>query len=106
MIRTVLKVAVADIILVVAEFLVLQDLQWRTDYAASLHSACPQLCRYSPSFGYSVLTRFFTMAGNGTSLTSPATLDWAQLLALLLLAINAFYAYDYLRKRRNVPKGA
>ena len=93
------KVLLVDFVLVVALYFVLQDLSWRTYYAMTPHDACGGLCTYVPSFGYSVLTRYFTMAGNGVSLTSPPTLDWVQILAVLLIAINGWYVYSELKRR-------
>lgn len=92
--------ALADVVLLFALYSVLQDLQWRLGYASSLHSACPLFCSYSPSFSYSLLIQFFTLARNGVSLTSPPTLDWVQLLAYTLVALNAWYAYKTLKSRR------
>ncbi len=103
MMREGLKVALADIVLLFALYSALQDLQWRTGYAASLHPACPQFCIYSPSFSYGLLIQFFTLAGNGVSLTSPPTLDWVQLLAYVLVVLNAWYAYRTLKSRRLKP---
>jgi hypothetical protein len=103
MMREAWKIVLADIVLLFGLYSVLQDLQWRTGYAASLHSACPQFCSYSFSFGYSLLTQFFTLAGNGVRLTSPPTLDWVQLLAYTLVALNAWYAYKTLKSRRLRP---
>jgi hypothetical protein len=100
MVRAIFKVLAADIVLLVALFYVLQDLQWRSNFAASLHRACPLSCGYSPSSSYSLLTRFFTMSGNGVSLTSPATLDWVQVIALLLAVINVWFIYATLAKQR------
>jgi len=103
LVRTVYKVLIVDAILLIAEFYVLQDLEWRTGYAASLHGACfPKFCSYSPSFSYNFLIRFFTMSGNGVSLTSPPTLDWVQLLAYILIIINVWFGYTILAKRRSV----
>jgi len=103
--RTAIFVLLVDAVLVLAVSFVFQDLQWRTSYAATLHYACPQPCSYSSSFSYSVLTRFFTMSGNGVSLTSPPTIDWVQILAVLLAAINAWFAYTILSKRRAAGRG-
>ncbi len=101
MVRTALKVLAADVVLLIAEFNVIQDLNWRTGYAASLHGACfPNLCSYTPSFAYNLLVQFFTMSGNGATLTSPPTLDWVQLIAYALIGINAWFAYITLVKRR------
>ena len=96
--------ALADTVLLFALYSVFQDLQWRTGYAASLHSACPQFCSYSPSFSYNLLTQFFTLARSGVRLTSPPTLDWVQLLAYFLVALNAWYAYKTLKLRRLQPR--
>ena len=98
--RMAMKVLLVDVVLFVGMFYVTQDLQWRTSYAASLHTACPQLCGYSASYAYSILTQFFTMAGHGASLTSPPTLDWVQLFTVALLALNLWFAYDYLTRRK------
>lgn len=102
--RNTLTVLLVDAALLVALFYVAGDLQWRVSYASSVHHACPTGCSYAPSFGYSVLTQFFTMAGNGASLTSPPTLDWVQLIALFLVLVNGWYAY--LRFRPNMPRPA
>ncbi len=101
MLRTALKVFAADIVLIVAEVYVVQDLQWRSTYAASLHNACGGLCSYTPSFSYSILTQFFTLTGNSAQLTSPPTLDWVQAVASALLLLNAWFAYRILKERRS-----
>jgi hypothetical protein len=99
MVRTIFKVLAVDIVLLVALFYVLQDLQWRSNFAASLHRACSPPCGYSTSYSYSLLTRFFTMSGNGVGLTSPPTLDWIQVITLVLVAINAWFVYVTLTKQ-------
>jgi hypothetical protein len=99
-IRSGWKVIVVDLVLLVALYYVSQDLQWRSDYAASAHDRCYGMCSYSPSYALSVLTRFFTMSGNGQSLTSPPTLDWVQLLAYAIILLNAWYAYAVIRGRK------
>jgi len=88
-------------LLLVAEFYVIMDLQWRTAYAATVRDVCPQACRYTPSFSYNVLTQYFTMSGNGVNLTSPITLDWVQVITLVLIVINGWFAYSTLKKRRD-----
>ncbi len=103
MIRTALKVLAADIVLVAVVLWVLQDLQWRSGYAASAHDACSGVCSYTPSLGYTLLTQFFTMAGNGVRLTSPATLDWVQALAYALILVNAWFGYRILKSRKGGP---
>ena len=105
MVKLLYKVLLADIVLVVALYFVLQDLSWRAYYAMSPHDACGGLCGYTPSSGYSLFTRFFTMAGNGVSLTSPPTLDWVQVLAVALLVANGWYLYTVLMARRKSTAG-
>jgi hypothetical protein len=94
MARTLYFVLLADVLMLVALLLVEQDLAWRTAYAASFHSACPQSCGYSPSFSYGILTQFFAMSGNHVVLTSPPTLDWVQVLAYALIVVNVWFAYQ------------
>jgi hypothetical protein len=106
MFRTAAVVVVADVVLLGALAFVFQDLQWRASYAASLHGACGTPCGYSPSFGFSILTRYFTMVGNGATLTSPPMLDWVQALALILVLVNAWFAYTVIRARRIRPGAA
>ncbi|MDE1853718.1 MAG: hypothetical protein KGI38_08230 [Thaumarchaeota archaeon] len=101
MAKNTLTVLVIDAVLLIALFYVVGDLQWRVTYATSAHSACPPPgCGYAPSFSYSLLTQFFTMAGNGVSLTSPPTLDWIQALSYALVAINAWFVYRWYRSSR------
>ncbi|HEV2227188.1 MAG TPA: hypothetical protein VGR56_10345 [Nitrososphaerales archaeon] len=99
MVKDSMKVFLADVVLLFALYSVFVDLQWRTGYATYLHSACPQFCSYSPSFSYSLLTQFFTLAGNGVRLTSPPTLDWVQLIVYALVVLNAWFAYKTLKSR-------
>jgi hypothetical protein len=103
--RTLLKVALADILLIAALASVLQDLQGRSAYAASLHTACSPLCSYVPSFSYTLMTRFFTMTRLGTALTSPPILDWVQVLGVALVVINFWFAYSYMSRRKAAGPG-
>ena len=41
------------------------------------------------------------MAGSTVSLTSPPTLDWIQLLVLVLVAVNGWFAYRAYRSRKS-----
>ena len=100
MLRNLLKVFAADAVLLVALYYVFQDLGWRTSFAASLHSACPSACGYTPSFSYGILTRVCTMSGHGVILNSAITLDWVQVLSLVLIAVNAWFIYDSFWKGR------
>ena len=98
--RAEFKVLLVDAVLLIAEYSVIQDLSWRSGYAASPQDRCAGICSYTPSFGHNILTQYFTMAGNGVSLTSPPTLDWVQLLGLALVLVNVWYGYNLWLKRR------
>ena len=99
MARLPLKLLSMDAVLVILAYLVVQDQGTRAAYAASLHSACQGLCAYTPSFRYGPFVQYFTMTGNGVTLTSPPTLDWFQVIALLLVVVNAWYFYSNYVKR-------
>jgi hypothetical protein len=101
MVRTVFKVLIADVILLVAELEVILDIQNRMNCAlgSPLYGQnC--LARTSPSYAYSVLTQWFSLVINGSAWQSPLTLDWVQLIAYVLVALNAWYAYTVLSRRR------
>ena len=93
------KVLAGDLLFVFAFYSVLQDLSWRTYYAASPHDACGGLCTYTPSFSYGFLTRTFTLAGNNASLVSPPTLDWVQVIIYTLVLVNLWLVYVTLKPR-------
>ena len=94
MVRTAITVLVADLVLVAAILLVLQDVQMRID--CSLDGCTSFITRTSAGFTYSVLTKSFSFMGNGNNLTSPTTLDWVQVLVVALVVLNAWYAYGAL----------
>ena len=97
-----LRLVVLDIFFIVLAYLVARDQEARAAYAASLHDACAGLCSYAPSFSYGFFTQYFTMSGNGVTLTSPPTLDWFQVIAVVLVAINGWYFYStYVSGRRS-----
>jgi hypothetical protein len=98
--KTVLEVLFADLIIIVAEYLVIQDLQWRSNYAAAAVNRCSGICSYSPSFSFGFLTRVFTMSGNSVQLSSPPTFDWVQALAYALVVLNGWLAYKWLKSRK------
>ena len=63
--------------------------------------------RSSPSFSYSLLTKSFSMVVGGTRLQSPPTLDWVQLIAYILVAINVWFGYTvYARRKAPGPEQA
>lgn len=95
------RIVIVDVLVLVALYYVLQDLQWRTNYAASLHTACASLCGYSPSYGFSFMIRYLTMNGNSQHLVSPPALDWVQVLVFLLVVANGWFAYGVLKARRS-----
>jgi len=99
-IKATYKVVIVDVLSFVALYYILQDLQWRTSYAASPHDACRGICQYSPSFSYNFLIRFFAMDGNGQHLVSPPTLDWVQVFSIVLVVANLWFAYSFIKARR------
>ena len=108
MVRTVLKVLIVDAVLLLAGFEIIQDLQNRIQCALGstlYNQAC--LVRSSPSFSYSLLTRSFSMVVGGMYVQSPPTIDWVQLIAYVLVAINVWYGYTVYAQRRspNAEKG-
>jgi hypothetical protein len=105
-IKAAYRVVIVDVLALLALYYILQDLQWRTDYAASVHTACRTLCGYSPSFSYGPLTRLFTMDGNGQHLVSPATLDWVQAFSLILIVVNLWFAYSVIKSKKRQDAAA
>ncbi len=91
MVRTGLKVGLADAVLLSAFYFVIQDLQWRSAYASSNG--------FTPSNSYSLLTRFFSIARGGLALASPPTLDWVQVIVATLLVLNAWFFIRMFRLR-------
>ncbi len=92
MVRTGVKVLGVDSVLLVTEYLVLQDVLWRSAYASSEG--------LSPSYSYSLLTQFFTMAGRSLVLESPPTLDWVLVLLVVLVILNLWYSIVAIRRWR------
>ena len=103
MVRLVFKVAGVDLVIVYALASVLQDLSWRVYYAGTPHAGVPG---FAASFSYSLLARFFTMARSGVSLTSPPTLDWVQILELLLILVNGWFVYVYVMEKRHLSSAS
>ena len=102
--KSLVLVLLADAMLLLAVFYVVGDLQWRVAYASSPHG---HTTGYAASFSYSIFTQVFTMSGSGVTLSSPLTLDWIQVLALVLVVLNGWYVYSLVaRRRKEVPRGA
>lgn len=101
MARTALIVLVLDAVMLLAEFEIIQDVQNRVQCAlgSSLYGQSCML-RSSPSFSYSLLTRSFSMVVGGMRLQSPPTIDWVQLIAYVLVAVNVWFGYTvYVRRK-------
>ncbi|MDA4124613.1 MAG: hypothetical protein OK438_04080 [Thaumarchaeota archaeon] len=93
MVRASLKLLVVDAVLLLSAYLVLQDLAWRSGYASQNG--------FTPSYLYSVLTQSFSMTGKGLALQTPLTLDWVQIIAVLLVVVNVWYLYGIVTRRSN-----
>jgi len=108
MARTAYVVLILDAVLLLATFEIIQDVQNRIQCAlgSSLYGQGCML-RSSPSFSYSLLTKSFSMVVGGTRLQSPPTLDWVQLIAYILVAINVWFGYTvYARRKAPGPEQA
>ena len=97
MVSRLLKVLVADALILVCGYFVAVDLQWRSSYAVSEG--------LSPSTSYLPFVRLFTMAGRAFPLQSPPTLDWFQVLAAAFIVVNVWYAFVTLGNRRKGRPG-
>ena len=86
-----------NVVLILLAYLVYQDVAARAAYAGALG--------FAPSTLYSILYHSLTLSGRGTTLTSPPTLDWFQLLALIAVATDAYMFWGYFR-RSAVPEQA
>ncbi len=107
MVGTGLKVLIADAVLLLAEFFVVQDVQARVGCALGsplYGSAC--LGRLSPTFSYSFLTQSFSMSSNGEILQSPIMLDWTQLVAGALIVINVWFVSVVVRRKSAASPGS
>ena len=83
--KALLKVVMADIVLVAFAIGVLADEQWRAYYATR--------GGLQPSTEYSILTQYFSMKTVSTTLTSPPTLSWIQVIIVSLVLVNGIYLY-------------
>jgi uncharacterized protein YaaW (UPF0174 family) len=84
------KVAVVDAVLLFALYLVLVDMQARLSYAATRG--------LSASYAYSLLTNVFQMSSNSEVLRSPLSIDWVQVLVVVLIAANLLLFYRTYRR--------
>jgi len=101
MTRTALTVLIFDAVLLLAEFEIIQDVQNRIQCALG-STLYGQVCmlRSSPSFSYSLITKSFSMVVGGTRLQSPPTIDWVQLIAYVLVAVNVWFGYTVYARRK------
>jgi len=91
-----IKAALFDVVLLVLGYLVLEDLQWRSNYAMSES--------LSASYTYLPLVRFLDLSGRiflgqPQQLISPPTFDWIQFIVLVGVAVTLWYAYVTFGKR-------
>jgi hypothetical protein len=103
MARLGITVVVADLILVGALFLVLQDVQMRID--CSLSACQPSIARSSAGYDYSILTKSLSFMADGKPLASPPMLDWVQVLVLAIAVLNAWAIYRGISKK-TVPSSS
>ena len=84
------KVLAFNVVLLLLAYLVYQDVAARNAYAGALN--------FAPSTAYSILTHTVTLSGRATVLTSPPTLDWFELLALIAVATDAYTFWGYFKR--------
>lgn len=85
------KLALVDALLLSATYFVIVDLQWRNDYAAEKG--------LGTSISYSLFTHVFSMTSPTTSLQSPLTLDWLQVLIAVMVVVNVVLLRPSLGKK-------
>ena len=95
MVSRLLKALVADLLMLVAAYSVVMDLQWRNSFAA--------FKGLNASTSYLPFIRMFTMTGRSLPLESPPTLDWLQVLAAAFIVINVWYVFVTYADRRRRP---
>jgi hypothetical protein len=94
--RAVLQLVVLDVILASLLFLVEEDRASRVQYFQSLG--------FAPSTSYLPLV-FITRAVRGsTFIPGLWTIDWSQVLIILLLFLNASFFYSELRRRSGTKR--
>jgi hypothetical protein len=90
-VRAWIKVAVADVVLIIFLLWVLGDMQGRLSYATAEGRPA--------TFVHSIFIQFFQMSTSSLLLQSPPTLDWSEILVFVLVVINAYFAYSAFRDR-------
>ena len=98
MARNLAKVVLADVIMAVGLALVLEDLGWRSAYAAAKG--------FSPSYSYSVFSQVFSLTRQELDLASPLTLDWIQLFVVGLVVLNLWYLVRVAKRGKSKSIGA
>ena len=87
------KVLLLDIAILAGVYGILADDQWKSTYAKTGIGGLP-------SFNYGFLTQTFSIQLTGKTLTSPPTLSWLEVLAILLVVSNGLFVYRTIRRRR------
>lgn len=85
-----MQVLVANTVILALLYYVEKDLAYRNSYAATVG--------FTASTVYYFLTHQLVLTGRGVTLTSPPTLDWAQVLVVALVALDLLYASRFLRR--------
>lgn len=94
----VLEALAVNIVLLLGIYFVLGDVATRTAYAAGKGM--------SYTFAQLFLVETSTLQGSSGGLQSPLTLDWVQLLLVVLVVVDVLYFYGWLERRRATPKAA
>jgi len=91
----ILEILVVNLVLLLALYFVMADVSSRAAYAAREG--------LSYFFTQSILVETSSLQGHATTLQSPVTLDWLQIIVALLVVIDAVYVYDWVQRRRVAP---
>lgn len=104
MVRWYVKLVVFDAFALAALYFVLDDLAARNSYAVSEG--------LTPGASYSIFTRMFSIGGRSIPLVSPPTLDWVQVIVVVLVVVDLAFVYPALLRAlkpstsRRVPEGS
>jgi hypothetical protein len=103
-VRLILKAAVANAVGIVLLYFVQLDLWWRSSCRLDTVPSC---ISHVASVTYFPFTKVTRLAGSGLPLTSPLTLDWFQVILVLLVVIDAYCLAQYfIGRSRSTPVSA